>query len=187
MEQIKLPFHRRSAVAPVELQPSADEQATRFLEAIQERVGEQPSALFGASMTLPTVLYFPSGRGIQRAPVAPAHDYAGQTCSVTAPHDSSASTGDTWAASIENLFVWLTWLDPELEKQCREHVNEIVFRGTKRIATIDRQNLEVVVETVTGERHRLDQLSSGERQLVQLVVRIAAHMTSFYNRSNRRS
>ena len=176
VEQIVLPFHRRSAVAPVEVQPSADEQATGFLEAIQERVGEQPSALFGASMTLPTVLYFPSGRGIQRAP-ADRRTIMRPDLLGYSPARRFGVDGDSWADSIENLLVWFTWLDPELEKQCRENVNEIVFRGTKRIAAVDRQNLGVVVETGTGERHRLDQLSSGERQLVQLVVRIAAHMT----------
>jgi energy-coupling factor transporter ATP-binding protein EcfA2 len=170
--QIVLPFHRRSAVVPVELQASADDEAVRFLEAIQERIGEQPSALFGASISLPTVLYFPSGRGIQRAPVdrrtIMRPDLLGYS-----PARRFGVDGDTWADSIENLLVWFTWLDPDLEKSCRGIVNDIVFR----IAAVDRQKLGVVVETSNGERHRLDQLSSGERQLVQLVVRIAAHMT----------
>jgi energy-coupling factor transporter ATP-binding protein EcfA2 len=174
--QIVLQFDRRSSVAPVEVLPDPDGEAIAFLDAIRERAGEQPSALFGTSMALPTVLYFPSGRGIQRAPAnrrtIMRPDLLGYS-----PARRFGVDGDTWEDSIENLLVWFTWLDPDLERSCRDTVNQIAFRQNKRITPVDRQNLSVVVETGSGERHRLDQLSSGERQLVQLVVRIAAHMT----------
>lgn len=176
LEQIVLQFHRRSAVAPIEALPSSDEEAGLFLDAIMERIGEQPSALFGTSMALPSVLYFPSGRGIQRSP-ADRRTITRPDLLGYRPARRFGMDGETWAESIEALLVWFTWLDPDLEKLCRETVNEIVFRGTKIIAPVDRQNLGVLVETGSGERHRLDQLSSGERQLVQLVVRVAAHMT----------
>ncbi len=170
-----LRFDRRSRISPVEVSSSSDDAARSFLEAVLERLGEPPAALFGASMALPTVLYFPSDRGMRRPPDEgrtivrpPTFGYA--------PAHRFSTDGSDWATSIENLLVWFTWLDDDREKLCRNIVNEIVFRGSKRIGPVDRQNLMVPVETESG-RHRLDQLSSGERQLVQLVVRIAAHMT----------
>ncbi|MCG7044304.1 AAA family ATPase, partial [Pseudomonas aeruginosa] len=61
-------------------------------------------------------------------------------------------------------------------EECRELVNRLVFRGVKRLGAVDRPSLSVPVEVESGT-HRIDQLSSGERQLVQLIVRIASHVT----------
>ncbi|WP_349312736.1 AAA family ATPase [Brevundimonas subvibrioides] len=86
--------------------------------------------------------------------------------------------GGDWSASLDNLFVWFGWIDRKLEERCRSLVSRLVFRDRKRLLPIDRQNLFVPVEIQEdGTRHRLHQLSSGERQLVQLVVRIASHMS----------
>lgn len=48
-------------------------EALSFSEAILERLGEQPPALFDTGNGFPTVLYFPSDRGIRRPP---EHDRA---------------------------------------------------------------------------------------------------------------
>jgi ABC-type branched-subunit amino acid transport system ATPase component len=175
-EPVRLIFQRRSAIGPVELSASSDELAVSFLDAILERLDEPPASLFGTSMALPTLLYFPSDRGIKRPPAEGRTIVRPATFGYRPVHRFGAD-GEDWSNSIENLLVWFTWLDDDREKRCREIVNDVVFRGAKRLAAVDRQNLMVPVETETG-RHRLDQLSSGERQLVQLVVRIAAHMTS---------
>ena len=56
-------------------------------------------------------------------------------------------------------------------------MNDLIFRKAKKLKPVDRPTLTVPVEVDGGATHRLDQLSSGERQLVQLVVRVASHMT----------
>ena len=174
--QIALEFAAAGQDGPVMLRPDrSDAEALSFLEGIGASIGEPLLSLFGGSINLPTVLYFPSDRGIRRPPttgraiVKPsAYEYR--------PAHRFGLDGTDWGESIENLLVWFTWLDPKLEESCRDTVNDLVFRGVKHLRPVVRQTLEVPVETA-HDTHRLDQLSSGERQLVQLVVRVAAHMT----------
>jgi len=175
-KQLVLRFGRRSTSASVELLPGSDLEAGGFLDAITERLGEQAASLFGTSMSLPTVLYFPSDRGIKRPP-SEARNIVRPEMLGYSPARRFDADGLTWADSIENLLVWFTWLADERDQVCRDLVRDLVFKGHKRLGPIDRQNLTVPVETESGS-HRLDQLSSGERQLVQLIIRIAAHMTS---------
>lgn len=174
--QIVLAFGRRSSTAPIEVLPSSDLEAFGFFDSVQERMGESPLSLFGSSITLPTVLYFPSDRGIRRPPVGGRNIVRPEMLGY-APARRFDADGATWADSIENLLVWFTWLEDDRDKMCRDLVNDLVFRRHKTLGAVDRHNLAVPVQTDSGS-HRLDQLSSGERQLVQLIVRIAAHMTS---------
>lgn len=175
-EQIALHYARGGVTNPVTLKSgSSDPDAIAFLDAIIEGLGEPPLSLFGGSMNLPTILYFPSERGIMRPPSIGRAIVRPEAYAYRPAHRFGLGD-DRWAESIENLLVWFTWLDPDLEKACRDAVNKLVFRGGKRLRPVHRRSLEVPVETETGT-HRLDQLSSGERQLVQLVVRVAAHMT----------
>ncbi len=174
--QIALEFAAAGGDGPVALRMDrSDTDAQGFLEGIVANVGEPMLSLWGGSINLPTVLYFPSDRGIRRPPttdraiVKPtAYEYR--------PAHRFGLDGTDWGESIENLLVWFTWLDPKIEESCRDTVNALVFQRIKHLRPVVRQTLEVPVETA-HDAHRLDQLSSGERQLVQLVVRVAAHMT----------
>lgn len=175
-EQLLLFMGRRTPLGPVERLPTSHREALEFSDAILERLGEHPSSLWGTSMVLPTVLYFHSDRGIRRPPTRDRAIVRPENLGYSPAH-LFGPDGTNWADSMENLLVWFAWLGDEREAVCREIVNELVFKGTKRLAEIDRQELSIPVETESG-RHRLDQLSSGERQLVQLAIRIVAHMTS---------
>lgn len=173
--QIALNYGRRTLSGPIEALASSDPEALSFLDSIIEGLGVSPAALFGQSMTLPTVLYFPSDRGIRRA--QSARNIVRPETLGYAPARRFDTDGGVWSESIENLLVWFTWLGDKRDEICRKLVTDLVFRGSKNLGAVERQTLSVPVETETGT-HRLDQLSSGERQLVQLVIRIAAHMTS---------
>lgn len=174
-KQIVLSYRSRIGGPGLERSAESDPEATAFSEAILERVGEPPAALFDVANGYPSVLYFPSDRGIRRPPdesraiARPAGLY------YQAAHRFDAD-GQSWDASIDNLFVWFAWLADGREEECRELVNRLVFRGVKRLGSVDRPSLSVPVEVESGT-HRIDQLSSGERQLVQLIVRIASHVT----------
>ncbi|ENH5062693.1 AAA family ATPase [Pseudomonas aeruginosa] len=173
--QIVLSFRSRISGPGLERSAESDPEAVAFAEAILERAGEPPAALFDVANGYPSVLYFPSDRGIRRPPdearaiTRPAGLY------YRAAHRFDAD-GQSWDASIDNLFVWFAWLNDGREEECRELVNRLVFRGVKRLGAVDRPSLSVPVEVESGT-HRIDQLSSGERQLVQLIVRIASHVT----------
>jgi ABC-type cobalamin/Fe3+-siderophores transport system ATPase subunit len=174
--QIVLTYKRRPSDQMIVRAAESHPEAIEFSEAILERMGEQTQGLFDVGNGFPTVLYFPSDRGIRRPPE--------QARAVTRPdglgyqpaHRFDAD-GATWASSIDNLFVWFTWLDDKRDVSCRELVNDLIFRKTKTLKAVDRPSLTVPVEVDGGATHRLDQLSSGERQLVQFVVRVASHMT----------
>lgn len=174
--QIALEFAAVGQDGPVSLRSNrSDPEALGFLEGIIASIGEPPLSLYGGSINLPTVLYFPSDRGIRRPPTS-GRAIVQPTAYEYRPAHRFGLDGTDWGESIENLLVWFTWLDVKLEESCRAAVNDLVFRGEKHLRQVVRQTLEVPVETPHGT-HRLDQLSSGERQLVQLVVRVAAHMT----------
>ncbi|WP_080494598.1 AAA family ATPase [Burkholderia ubonensis] len=174
-KQITL-FYKERLVSPgIERSPESDPEAIAFAEAIWERRGEAPQALFETANGYPTVLYFPSDRGIRRPPdqvraVAPPQGLGYH------PAHRFDADGASWESSIDNLFVWFAWLDDGREDLCRELVNGLIFRNAKRLGRVDRPSLSVPVQ-VDEKTHRLDQLSSGERQLVQFVVRVASHMT----------
>ncbi|MFU6754247.1 AAA family ATPase [Pseudomonas aeruginosa] len=174
-KQIVLSYRSRISGPGLERSAESDPEAIAFSESILERIGEPPAALFDVANGYPSVLYFPSDRGIRRPPdesraiARPAGLY------YRAAHRFDTD-GQSWDASIDNLFVWFAWLDDGREKECRELVNRLVFRGVKRLGSVDRPSLSVPVEVESGT-HRIDQLSSGERQLVQLLVRIASHVT----------
>ena len=173
--QIILTYNRPGVGTAIARSPNSHSEALSFSEAILERLEEPPQALFDTGNGFPTVLYFPSDRGIQqpqgeRAVMRP--DGLGYR-----PTHRFDADGATWSTSIDSLFVWFAWLDDGRENICRELVNRLIFRGTKNLRPVDRFSLSVPVEVEGGTRHRLDQLSSGERQLVQLIVRVASHMT----------
>lgn len=173
--QIVLSFRSRISGPGLERSVESDPEAVAFAEAILERAGEPPAALFDVANGYPSVLYFPSDRGIRRPPGAARAITRPAGLSYQAAHRFGVD-GQSWEASIDNLFVWFAWLADGREESCRELVNRLVFRGAKRLGAVDRPSLSVPVEVESGG-HRIDQLSSGERQLVQLIVRVASHMT----------
>ena len=79
---------------------------------------------------------------------------------------------------MDNLLVWLEWLNDERLEELLTFVNERVFRSDqgKVIRSPRRAELLTYVSTVSGD-HPLIGLSHGERALLQLYIRIAAHMT----------
>jgi ABC-type lipoprotein export system ATPase subunit len=174
--QIMLVYKRRDNDSVVTRSAESHPEAISFSEAILEALGEHPKALFDIGNGFPTVLYFPSDRGIHRPPESDRTVTRPAGLGYQAAHRFDAD-GATWAASIDNLFVWFAWLGDVREEQCRELVNKLIFRKQKSLMPVDRPTLTVPVEVEDGTTHRLDQLSSGERQLVQLVVRVASHMT----------
>lgn len=173
--QIVLSYRLRAAATGIERSAESDPEAISFAESILERAGEPPVALFDVANGFPTVLYFPSNRGIRKPPEGARGVTKPKGLGYQAAHRFDID-GDSWEASIDNLFVWFAWLGDGREELCRDLVNNLIFRDAKHLGAVDRPSLSVPVLVESGH-HRLDQLSSGERQLVQLVVRVASHMT----------
>ncbi|PDT43976.1 hypothetical protein CO661_31940 [Sinorhizobium fredii] len=146
-----------------------------LFEEIRAAQGSAPTELFGLSQELPTVILFPADRRL----VAPSEhrvierpkDWGYQ------PAQTFASDGPVWSESIDNLLIWLEWLDDGRLAELIAYLNaEIFAEDRKAIRPPRRAELKTFVATPTGE-HALEQLSHGERALLQLYARTACHMT----------
>ena len=146
-----------------------------FHRAITARAGSAPGSLFGETINLPTVLFFPAdrmllvppGRRIIEAPdnwvYQPAHCFG--------------VDGAEWNGSIENLLAWLLWVGEKEQERLLRFINERMYPDQdKVILPIERAELQTYVRTGEGS-HLLSALSHGERALLQLFLRTAAHMS----------
>lgn len=154
----------------------SDDLGAAFLRAVLAGRNEQPSALGGISQNLPTVLHFPADRTI----VAPTEERVVRRPENFGyqPAQKFGSDGLDWGSSIDNLFVWLEWIDDGRIEELIEFLNINLFRDekAKAIRRPNRRELQTYIETSTGI-HPLSGLSQGERALLQFYVRTLSHMT----------
>ncbi len=176
-EWAKVGFVRSRSSDRIELGPGTNELGKILATAIRHAVGTPPPALFGEGFDLPTVLFFPADRAVRRPPLAgravsrPEHwGYR--------PSFRFEVDGTEWANSLDNLLVWLSWLADDRDRVLREYVEKTVFMdGRKGLLEVDRERLSANVKTPDGV-HPLYNLSHGERQVLQLLVRTPVHMTN---------
>jgi predicted ATPase len=144
---------------------------------IAHAIGEKVDGIGDSVLVWPTLIYFSAYRNV--VPIS-----LSQERSVCAPHDwnyrplhTFRTEGGLWRDSLDNMLVWLKWLDDGRFKRALTFVNERVFHGTTTlIKDVSREPPEAIVMR-ENQRHRLDALSSGEKSLVQLFVRLSTHMT----------
>ncbi|MGV6852796.1 MAG: AAA family ATPase [bacterium] len=156
---------------------SNDKLTQAFLAEMNYHTETSPDGFNESTIPVPTVLSFPAYRDIPpvdnsdiRSVAKPAH------WNYQSLHRFSAHN-ETWLYSLDSLLVWLKWLDDGRFEKARDLLNEQVFQGgNKFFRDIQRDPPQAVID-VAGERHRLDQLSSGEKNIAQLMLRIGAHMT----------
>lgn len=132
------------------------------------------------SLTAPTLLSFSTYRNIVR----PRSDQR----TIARPSDWGYRLlrrfeldGDEWMASLDNLLVWYYWLDDGRAggrfDRIRSVVNERVFADpVKTLDRIQKDPPQAIVKNGPFE-HRLDQLSSGEKSLIQMMIRIGSAMS----------
>lgn len=156
-----------------------DEWSREFASWILNTVGENVGQFAGSSLTAPTLIYFPAYRDVVAMPdvsraIEPPNDWNYK------PLHIFRQEGAQWRESLDNLLVWLLWLNDERYDAALQLVNDYVFDGTDKtlIGIPDRNEL---VAKIGGrdkrKSHRLDQLSSGEKSLIQIFLRLGAHMT----------
>ena len=140
--------------------------------------------IFNETRKLPTLLYFTAERGVARPPsneivIAKPSNLEFKPC-----HVFSREQGD-WRNSIDNLFCWFAWIsdlgiesqNSHFKKAC-ELVNIfVVDEPNKALSFLNRDPPEPYIKT-SGNLHRLDRLSSGERSRLQIILRVASLMTA---------
>lgn len=156
---------------------TTDALGQRLYHSILDARGEAPGALFGADQDMPSVLFFSADRRVGHPDNTRSVERP--TGFVYQPAHCFESDGPEWRMTIDNLLVWLEWLDDGRLHDLLEFVNARLFEGesSKAIRPPRRQELLTYVSTSTGD-HPLADLSHGERALLQLYVRIACNMTS---------
>ncbi|MBE9563024.1 MAG: AAA family ATPase, partial [Proteobacteria bacterium] len=149
-----------------------------LLAVIQTSI-DTPPEHFGESLYHePTLMYFSAYRDIppinvnsQRNITKAAH-WGYQTVHRFMPHD------ETWSYSLDNLLVWLKWLDDGRFEKARDLINEQLFSGSEKfLEDVRRDPPEAIIRCNDESTHRLDRLSSGEKNLLQLFLRMGVHIT----------
>lgn len=143
------------------------------------------------SFHLPTVLYFSAYRDIpypnNNNHECISHQAGSQNeRSITTPNHwnyqplhAFESHSAHWKSSLDNLLVWLKWLDNGSFETAQKLINEQLFVDTPKLLRGVRRNPpEAIIDAGNDQTHRLDRLSSGEKSLANLFLRIGAHATS---------
>lgn len=158
--------------------PIIDSWSSDLQAWVRDRMGQGLEVFLDSPLTAPTLIYFPAYRNIERIPENEQRAIAKPNDWDYSPAHVFREEGRAWKASLDNLLIWLKWLDDGRYDAAQELVNEFVFAGTdKRIDGIRKESLEAIIDNA-GSKHRLDQLSSGEKSLVQIFLRLGAHMTA---------
>ena len=159
----------------IRMSPQSDELGRHIQDAIACDLDKQPEYLFGQSSSLPKVLFFPANRAV----VSPVGERA-----VTFPDGWGYrpaqifdADGPVWKQSIDCTLVWLEWLNDGRIDELLAYVNSNLFgEGGKVLQRPTRNSLASVI-LAGDDTHMLDELSHGERALLQFYVRILCHMT----------
>jgi len=167
------------------LRPLATHKSDPFvadlLGFIQFNKGQVPTAFGQSAFPAPTTLSFSAYRDIPRMNVENTRRVIEQPrhWGYQSLHKFSAHSVD-WHYSLDNLLVWLKWMDDGRFEQACKLINDKVFSGTEKyLKDIQRDPPQAIVQVNNGaaKSHSLSRLSSGEKNLVQLFLRIGAHMT----------
>jgi hypothetical protein len=153
-----------------------DERIADLLAAFQAQSNQSPQAFEGDPLTLPTLIHFSSYRDIPKVTDQDRGIMQPKAWGYRVAHTFDRES-QGWQDSLDNLLVWLSWLNDERYQQAIDTINQRVFSGTNKfLKGVRKQPPEAVVMN-EGHTHRLDRLSSGEKSLVQLYLRTGIHMT----------
>lgn len=72
--------------------------------------------------------------------------------------------------SLTSYLIWLEYADTERFEQMRQFLNNLNFDG--KTFHVNRKELDVFVKTKEGHEHRLHELSSGEQNLLIILIEL---------------
>lgn len=172
----------RNAFGRYSMVGRGDEWVQDFNILIESAIGASLSGFESNELTFPTLIYFSAYRNIVRMPSADRSIVAPRDWNYRPVHSFDVE-GRDWQDSLDNLLVWLKWMDDGRFEAAVQTINKRVFKvgdeklfAGKKLKGVRKEPPEAIVEAGNLE-HRLDRLSSGEKSLVQLYLRLGAHMT----------
>ncbi len=181
-------WHRLGFRSPVSgryenIMSRKDELLLDLLSAIRTSQENAPEEYFlQPTFHLPTVLYFSAYRDIPS--ISDDNNGGGRTIGQPShwnyrPLYAFDAHSTLWCDSLDNLAIWLKWLDNGSFEAAQKLIDEQVFVGTpKRLKGVRKVPPEAQIDAGDGEIHGLNRLSSGEKSLVHLFLRIGAHGTA---------
>jgi energy-coupling factor transporter ATP-binding protein EcfA2 len=167
---------RLQALGNLERIGKGDKLVDDLLGSIRAEISSSPEGFEQPTLSLPTLLYFSAYRDIEPISTMERSIIQPEKWGYYPVHDITKEEG-IWTRSLDNLLVWLKWLDDGSFERAIKLVNDRVFDKTKYIKGIRRIPPEAIIVVNGTEKHRLDRLSSGEKSLVQIFLRIGALMT----------
>ncbi len=73
--------------------------------------------------------------------------------------------------SLDAYLVWLDYAKPEVFIEVKDFLNKYALTG-KKISHVEREELKAIIITEQGGKHYLEDLSSGEQNLMALLLEI---------------
>ncbi len=168
--------YRRHTSGRLEVFGHNDEHTQDLVAAVRSHQGDAPAAFEDDPLTMPTLLYFSAYRDIARITEGDRGVMQPAAWGYRPVH-SFGQESRGWKDSLDNLLVWLKWLDDGRYELALKTINERVFGGTAKFLKGVRKDPPQAVVDNAGSTHRLDRLSSGEKSLVQLYLRTGIHMS----------
>jgi len=137
------------------------EQINRLITLTQDK----PIALSHEATAIPAILYFPHNRELLSVVGEQIHreEVKYQWC-------YRYTSSSNFPGSLESYLIWLDYAEPELFQMLIDFLNQLDFEG--KTFQINRKKLSVVVKTPQGNQHALDQLSSGEKNILIMLVEL---------------
>lgn len=150
---------------------------TGLASEVRQRINSQRSnqvvdvsGHFPASDLVPSLIYLPHNRSLE--PVA------GQEIRKEEEPYQFVYRFETvrqFPGSLTSYLIWLDYAEPERYAAIQQFLNDLNFEG--KTFRVDRKSLSVVVKTASGEEHPLHELSSGEQNLLIILIELHRKLT----------
>lgn len=76
----------------------------------------------------------------------------------------------SFPGSLNSYLIWLEYAEPEQFKAAQEFLNDLDFEG--KTFHVQRKTLDIMVRTRDGHEHKLHELSSGEQNLLIILMEL---------------
>jgi predicted ATP-dependent endonuclease of OLD family len=113
----------------------------------------------------PTVLFFPHNRSLESVTSTQIHKE-----DLGYHFFYHLQTVRQFPGSLTSYLIWLEYSDTERFQQMQKFLNNLDFGG--KTFHVNRKALDVFVRTESGHEHRLHELSSGEQNLLIILIEL---------------
>ncbi|MCI5165237.1 MAG: ATP-binding protein [Candidatus Electrothrix sp. GM3_4] len=135
-----------------------------------------PGSEYVESFGLPSLLHFSAYRNIVKIAEQGRHIAEPDSWGYKSVRTFSAQN-TSWESSLDNVLVWMKWLDDGRLEEAITFINKRVFQDSTTVIKGVRKMPPEAIVVSNGQEHTLDRLSSGEKNLVDLFLKIKAHCT----------